>query len=144
MTDANRLLAFFRDNPNREICCTELVAGQFYGTKKIIEYTGRIKDARDILGCTCGEDKHSCTAPEHIVNVRKGFYKFITKVEVVAPTQEYFMFTLDEMQKKREELIKKYREAKAKDDKVMMKIIEIQGKAIRNAIDRERIKKSLF
>ena len=54
------------------------------------------------------------------------------------------MFTLDEMQQKREELVKKYREAKLKGDEVMMKIIEVRGKAIRNAIDREQIKKSLF
>jgi hypothetical protein len=148
MTDAKRILALFRQRPNTEICCTELVMGQFFGTKKIIEYTGRLKNARDILGCTCGEDKNSCTASEHIVNTRKGFYKFITQVEVVKPREEQVVVNLQELKQRREALRDEYREAKAKGDQMHMKIVEIRGKAIKNAIEQEErsklIKESLF
>jgi predicted HAD superfamily Cof-like phosphohydrolase len=54
------------------------------------------------------------------------------------------MYTLEEMKRKREELAKRYREAKKNGDEQMTKLIEIQGKAIRNAIDKEQIKRSLF
>lgn len=148
MTDANRLLAFFRDNPNRDVCCTQLVAGEFYGHKKIIEYTGRLKDARDILGCTCGKDKNSCTASEHIINTRKGFYKFVTSVEVIKPREEQIMVTLDELKQRRKALVSEYLEAKKKGDEMHMRIVEIRGKAIKNAIEQqeraELIKSSLF
>lgn len=54
------------------------------------------------------------------------------------------MYTLDEMKQKREELAKRYREAKKENNEGLMKIIKIQGKAIRNAIEREQIKIGLF
>lgn len=89
MTDKDRILAHFRNSGGRLISCSELVDGRFYGTKRIIEYSGRITDARKEVGCTCGQDKDTCTADEHIRNVKTNWYQYssIKKEEVKnAPT----------------------------------------------------------
>lgn len=135
--DRQRLLNYLKANEGREVnAFIEIVNGL-----KILEYTGRLTDCRKMIGCTCSSGL-TCTSQEHIINTRKGYYKYIGIKN--DKDEEDFMVSMDEMQQKREELVKKYREAKAKDDKVMMKIIEVQGKAIRNAIERERIKIGLF
>lgn len=141
--DRQRLLSYLRANEGREInAFTEIVNGL-----KILEYTGRLTDCRKMIGCTCASNIF-CTSQEHIVNTRKGYYKYIgiknNKKDKKYRNEEDFMVSMDEMKQKREELIKKYRAAKAKGDEAMMKIIEVQGKAIRNAIEREKIKIGLF
>lgn len=143
MTDTQKVLKLFRENPNKELNHRIIVVDM-----GISEYTGRIRNARVELGCTCGEDKATCTAPEHIVNTRKGFYKFVTSMDVVKPRQEQIMVTLKELKQRRESLVEEYLEAKKRGDQMHMKIVEIRGKAIKNAIEQqeraELTKASLF
>lgn len=99
MTNKNRILALFRNSNGRLISSTELVMGEYYGTKKIIEYTGRICDARKELGCTCGESKQTCEAQEHIVNVKTNWYQYqssLPKREVVGLQRESIMLSTEQ------------------------------------------------
>ncbi len=109
MTDTQRVLKLFRENPNMELNHRIIVVEM-----GISEYSGRITNAREELGCTCGKDKDACTASEHIVNTRKGFYKFVTSVEVIKPREEQIMVTLDELKQRRKALVSEYLEAKKK------------------------------
>jgi len=137
MTDKQRLLGFFRSNPNREVdAYTEIVG---VDGLRILEYTGRISDVRKDLGCTCGEEPLYCQATEHIINTRKGYYKFVTK-EVEKPAVEVDLATL---QARRELLAKAWVKAKADGDKVTLAIIEGRGKIIRNMIEVARVKEAL-
>lgn len=129
MTDKDRLLQFFRSNPNREVnAYLEIVGPEGL---RILEYTGRISDVREDLGCTCGQDQNSCTASEHIQNTRKGYYRFVTKFIEKRPVS----VPLAELEAKRQALRAKYVEARANKDEMGMKIIEAQGRAVKNAID---------
>lgn len=143
MIDRDRLLAYFRDHPNQEICCTTLVEGDYYGTKKIIEYTGRIKNARDFLGCTCGEEPLYCQADEHIINTRKGYYKFVTQVVEVKELPPFFANRTAILQAKRDSLAKDWMEANRSGDEVKRKIIETVGKRIRRDLDMSIIEDAL-
>lgn len=78
MTDRERVLALFRNSNGILISSSMLIDGQYYGTKRIIEYTGRIKDARNEIGCTCGKDQRLCTAQEHIINVKTNWYRYVS------------------------------------------------------------------
>lgn len=134
MTDRERLLAFFRENPNREVnAYTELVAGGL----QILEYTGRISDVREHLGCTCGQDINQCRATEHVQNTRKGYYKFVTAHET---HKEPISVSLTSLNAKRNALAAKWISAKEAGNTSLMRIIEIQGRAIKNAIDLEQRK----
>ncbi len=84
-SDANRLLAFFRNNPNREINAYVEIVG--VDGLRILEYTGRTADARKMIDCHCAKtDPLPCRAKEHIINTRKGYYKYITgEIERVRP-----------------------------------------------------------
>lgn len=132
MTNKNRILALFRNSNGRLISSTELVMGEYYGTKKIIEYTGRIKDARDEIGCTCGENKHTCTAQEHIVNVKTNWYQYqssLPKREVVGLQRESIMLsTEDQLAKLRDQ----YRKAREQGDEVRMEMIKRMAHRIKN------------
>lgn len=124
MTDVNRVIQLFKDNPNREINHRRIV-----DDLRISEYTGRITDAREILGCTCGKDKTTCQSTEHIVNTRKGYYKFITPVKPFVPPVE----TTIDPQRQLERLREQYREAKKNNDTQSMKMIELMAKNIKTA-----------
>lgn len=73
MTDKDRVLAFFRTSQGRRIFMREIIDGL-----RIVEYTGRITDARKLIDCTCGEDQARCLSSEHIRNVAKGWYQYIS------------------------------------------------------------------
>lgn len=74
--DGERVLSFFQNHPNEERSHREIVVGM-----GISAYTERIGDARKIIGCTCQIDAQECEATEHIINTRKGYYKFITSYQ---------------------------------------------------------------
>lgn len=137
--DRQRLLNYLKSNQNREVnAFVEIVNGLH-----ILEYTGRLTDARKMIGCVCSSGL-TCTSLEHIINTRKGYYKYINHAPKEDFIERSFMYTLDEMQQKREELIKKLKEARKNGDVELEKLITAQGKAIRYAIDREQIKIGLF
>lgn len=72
--DWQRILEYFRSRPDQEInAYNELVVNNLH----ILEYTGRISDARKQIGCNCGRGNPKlCSAGEHIINTRKGYYKY--------------------------------------------------------------------
>lgn len=134
MTHKNRILKLFRNSGGRLISSSELVMGEYYGTKKIIEYTGRITDARRELGCTCGENKHTCQAQEHIVNVKTNWYQYqssLPQKEVVIPEREKTMvtYTTDQQLKK---LREQWRQAKLTGDLERMKWTEKMAHRLKN------------
>lgn len=143
MTDTQRVLKLFRENPSMELNHRIIVVEM-----GISEYTGRLKNARDMIGCTCGTDKDTCSASEHIINTRKGFYKYVSDriTEVIEPKGT--MVNLEELKQKRLELVKKYKQAKSSGNQFQMRLIEAQGKMIRHAIDKHEqvslIKETLF
>ena len=114
MTDTLRVLQLFRQYANLEFNHRKIV-----DDLRISEYTGRIVDAREVLGCTCGKDKNTCTAREHIVNTRKGYYKFITPVKPFVPPME----TLIDPEVQLEKLRDQYREARKNGDQWKMEQI---------------------
>lgn len=114
MTDTLRVLQLFRQYANLEFNHRKIV-----DDLRISEYTGRITDAREVLGCTCGKDKDACTAREHIVNTRKGYYKFITPVKPFVPPME----TLIDPEVQLEKLRNQYREARKNGDQWKMEQI---------------------
>ena len=148
MTDAQRILQLFRTSQGRRISCAELVEGNYFGSKKIIEYSGRITDARKIIGCSCGKDPNSCTASEHILNVKRNWYQYRGSLDVVEVRKEQIMVSVEELEQKRNELATAYREARANGDATRMKILEARGKMIRNSLDLQRklneVKTALF
>lgn len=114
MTDVERVLQLFRQYANLEFNHRKIV-----DDLRISEYTGRITDAREVLGCTCGKDKNTCAAREHIVNTRKGYYKFITPVKPFIPPME----TLIDPEVQLEKLRNQYREARKNGDQWKMEQI---------------------
>lgn len=73
MTHADIVERLFRASQGRNVNLHEILA------KGIVEYTGRIADVRKRWGCICGKDSATCTANEHIVNVKTGWYRYIGK-----------------------------------------------------------------
>lgn len=135
MTDCERILALFRNSFERRINVNEIVDGKYFGSKKIIEYSGRITDAREEMGCTCGKDKKSCTASEHIINVKRNWYQYRSdkvevKKEVVKPVN------IAEVTRKLAILKEEYRKAQNDADK---KLIEVRGKALRMSLEDKRL-----
>ena len=147
MTNKNRILALFRNSNGRLVSSTELVMGEYYGTKKIIEYTGRICDARKELGCTCGESKQTCEAQEHIVNVKTNWYQYqssLPKREVVGLQRESIMLNTEQQLAK---LRDQYRRARDQGDEMRMDLIKKMAHRIKNPPEkyfREEVKQSLF
>jgi hypothetical protein len=148
MTDAQRVLQLFKTSQGRRISCAELVEGNYFGSKKIIEYSGRITDARKIIGCSCGKDPNACTASEHILNIKRNWYQYRGSLDVVEVRKEQIMVSVEELEQKRNELATAYREARANGDATRMKILEARGKMIRNSLDLQRklneVKTALF
>lgn len=139
MTDVERVLRLFRDHTNIEINHRMIV-----DDLHISEYTGRITDARDKLGCTCGRDKKSCTALEHIVNTRKGYYRFVSKTPVWKPAPVVVTLGVDQQLAK---LRQQYKQAKARGDEVQMDVIKRLAERIKNPPKDyflEDVKSSLF
>lgn len=124
MTDTQRVLQLFKDHANQEINHRMIVDGL-----RISEYTGRITDARVELNCTCGKDKTTCTAREHIINTRKGYYKFVTPVAPPVLPVEKKLDPEEQLEKMREQ----YREAKKNNDQRRMNMILRLVDNIKNA-----------
>lgn len=144
MNDTQRVIALFRASKGKMITNHEIIRGQFYGIKPILEYTGRISEARKEFGCTCGQDKDTCTASEHIISV--GDNKFIYKSQQTnelkkqEETKPVFI-DINELKTKLLQLRSQYKSLKESDP--MRRVIEVRGKAIRNAIDLEMDRKRL-
>lgn len=108
--------------------------GEYYGNKKIIEYTGRICDARKELGCTCGESKQLCEAQEHIINVKTNWYQYkssLPQKEVVIPEREKTMVTYSTDQQLKK-LREQWRQAKQSGDIERMKWTEKMAHRLKN------------
>lgn len=72
--DALKLQAFYRRNKDRRVHSDEICA--LLGNHS---YTERHTDIRKDFECTCGEDKKTCTALEHIQSLGKGYFWYICK-----------------------------------------------------------------
>lgn len=140
MTDAQRILALFRHSNGRLITSGEMVAGQFYGKKPIIEYTGRITDARNELGCTCGQDQSTCKAQEHIRNVKQNYYQYVSslpKKPKLEPTETFDVEVVKKMAVlTRSGLVQEYKELQAKglENTTDAKLIALRGKMLNYAM----------
>lgn len=80
MTDAERVSTYFRNSEGRIVNHREIIEGL-----RISEYSGRIVDVRRDWGCTCGQNKNTCDAIEHIVNVKRGYYRYLNHKIHYAP-----------------------------------------------------------
>jgi len=106
-----RILDYFRSRPDEEInAYNELVVNNLH----ILEYTGRISDARKQIGCNCGRGNPKlCSAKEHIINTRKGYYKYVlegrakgeTSKSRPSPSFEIFSISKSQAMKKTQERI---------------------------------------
>lgn len=136
MTDKQRLLEYFKSKPNTEVnAYTEIVGVEGL---RILEYSGRISDLREDLGCTCGKDPAECTASEHILNTRKGYYKFVTFMQPV--WQSVDPQTLEE---KLEALRIAYKNAPDSEKP----LIKVRGLALKRSQDKaikDQVKSALF
>ena len=144
MNDTQRVMSLFRASKGRMITNHEIIRGQFYGVKPVLEYTGRISDVRKIFECSCGQDKDACTASEHIISV--GNNKFIYKSEQTEEIKKQneirtVSINLNSLKTKLLKLRGEYKSLKENDP--MRKVIEVRGKAIRNAIDMEMDRRKL-
>lgn len=144
MNDTQRVMSLFRASKGRMITNHEIIRGQFYGVKPVLEYTGRISDVRKIFECSCGQDKDTCTASEHIISI--GDNKFVYKsqqTEEIKRQSEVVPVAID-LNKSKTELIKlrsQYRSMKENDP--MRGIVGARGKAVRKAIDMEMDRRKL-
>lgn len=140
MIDRDRILALFRHSGGRLITSGEMVAGQFYGKKPIIEYTGRITDARNELGCTCGQDQSTCKAQEHIRNVKQNYYQYVSslpKKPKLEPTEEKLApSNLASAVLQRNQLRKEYKMMieTGRQDTIDARLILARGKTLSRAI----------
>lgn len=73
-TDVLIVRDFVRNTGGREFHFNEIVRGL-----NIVEYSGRISNVRTLFECTCGKDKKTCTAIEHIQNTRKCYYRYLCR-----------------------------------------------------------------
>lgn len=134
MSDKTRLLALFRKSNGRLISSSEMVDGKFDNGKRIIEYTGRIKDARDAMGCTCGEDPKRCVSKEHIVNVKTNWYQYQSTKTFRAEEIPVIKQEKPDYKKMRELLVIEYRNEK---DAFKRELIKQKGLAIKKLIEQQ-------
>lgn len=73
-TDILRVEEFFRNSKGRLVDLKEITVGM-----DITEYSGRISNVRTKWSCTCGQNKLTCEAVEHIKNIRKCKYRYVNK-----------------------------------------------------------------
>jgi hypothetical protein len=142
MTDAQRILQLFRTSQGRRISCAELVEGNYFGSKKIIEYSGRITDARKIIGCSCGKDPNACTASEHILNIKRNWYQYrgsLDVVEVIRTREEQVVMkrlSYPELLVKRAEIIEKWGDPKELDS---ISLARFKAELLGNGCDRQSL-----
>lgn len=71
LTDGEKVLEMFKSQPGKWVNHRYIIVDM-----GISEYTGRIGDARNLIHCTHGDKTIKCTAEEHIINVKKGWYMY--------------------------------------------------------------------
>ncbi len=131
MTDTQRVLQLFRKSGGKLISNSSISAGQYFGTKPILNWSARITDARDEIDCNCGQDQDTCTAVEHIRNVKKNWYRY-EGLQPVAPVELPRVYVdVRQIEKQLQELRIKYASAVG----LQKEIIEIQGKALRRSLE---------
>jgi hypothetical protein len=133
MSDVDRVLKLFRQSNGRLISSSEIVDAKFDNGKRIIEYSGRITDARERMGCSCGKDPKSCYSYEHIVNVKTNWYQYRSnrKTTEVIPTLQL----RPDYTKQREELLNEYRN---ETDALKKEIIKQKGLAVAALINKQK------
>lgn len=126
MTDWQKVQRLFEHSNGRIISPMEII-----NHIHSVEYTGRIKDARNDWKCICGDDSHSCTATKHIVNIGKNkyIYKGISK-PVIKPPE--IKVSEGEVKYKLSLLRDEYRKAQNDTDK---RLIELRAKALKNILN---------
>ena len=131
MRDVDRVLQLFRRSQGKLISNSSISAGQYFGTKPILNWSARITDARDLIHCDCGIDEAICTASEHIRNSRKNWYQYIGQKVQKNDTPAQAYVDPNQLRAQLEELRKKYAVAQGwqKD------IIRIQGQALKRSLD---------
>lgn len=134
MNDTQRVLKLFRSSEGRVIRNNEIIQGNFYGTKPVLEYTGRMSDARKIIDCTCGQDKDSCTALEHIISIgnNKFIYKKTGFLSTEKPKKTYNFKTASQEIDASEQLRKL--EAKLESEPNKKQFILMQIRMVKNVI----------
>ena len=131
MTDVQRVLQLFRRSQGKLISNSSISAGQYFGTKPILNWSARITDARDEIKCNCGQDETTCTASEHIRNVKKNWYQYVG-VKPVAPKPPAHVYVRPGLvELKLSELRARYRIA----GDFERTIIAAQGKALKRSLD---------
>ncbi len=133
MSDVDRVLKLFRQSNGRLISSSEIVDAKFDNGKRIIEYSGRITNARERIKCSCGKDPKSCYSNEHIVNVKTNWYQYRSsrKVAEVIPTLQL----KPDYSKQREELLEEYRR---ETDLFKKEIIKQKGLAVAALINKQK------
>ncbi|MFM1793913.1 MAG: hypothetical protein RL642_298 [Bacteroidota bacterium] len=124
MSDVDRVLKLFRGSNGRLISSGEIIDAKFDNGKRIVEYTGRITDARERIKCSCGKDPKSCYADEHILNVKNNWYQYRSrrKVETIP-----ILNLKPDYVKQREDLLEEY---KKESDPMKKEIIKQRGLAV--------------
>ena len=130
MTDTQRVLQLFRRSNGKLVSNSSISAGQYFGTKPILNWSARITDARDEIKCNCGQDETTCTAQEHIRNVKKNWYQYVGK-RVVTPEPAKAWVDVNELRRQLEDLRTRYVTAQG----VQKDIIRIQGQALKRSLD---------
>ena len=123
MTHADIVEKLFRSSLGRNVNLHEILA------KGIVEYSGRITDVRKRWNCTCGKDSATCTASEHIVNVKTGWYRYIGKFREVDVVHTNFDTNSrkQSLQQRIEGLRKQWKDA----DSIRKTEIEKEGKLLK-------------
>jgi len=138
MINKLRILKLFENSGGRLISNGEIVAGNFYGTKPIIEYSARICDARKLIGCLCGNSKGLiCRSDKHIKSVKKNYFQYInnsidTRDKIMSTPPREEITETKSVDKQLGELRQKWTIAKSHGNKFQMKALETLGKKIKN------------
>lgn len=141
MSDKTRLLALFRRSNGRLISSSEMIDGKFDSGKRIIEYTGRLKDARDAMGCTCGDDPKRCVSGEHIVNVKTNWYQYQSTRVIRDEEIPTLKPEKPDYKKMRELLVIEY---KKESDPFKKQLITQKGLALKSLIEQQEQSKELI
>lgn len=126
--DSQKILEYFRRNPNKEInAYLDIVTNGL----RILEYSGRISGARDIIDCHCAKgDPIDCTSTEHILNTKKGYYKYITNMTPPKVEPKQFRVSNSDLETRLENLRVEYRSA----SETKRKLLEISARRIKEMI----------
>lgn len=131
MTDTQRVLTLFRKSGGKLISNSSISAGQYFGTKPILNWSARITDARDEIKCNCGQDETTCTANEHIRNVKKNWYQYVGSQPVKPKEPARVYVDVQHVELQLAQLRREYAAAEGwrKD------VIRIQGVALKRSLE---------